>query len=78
VAARVKDLKSRGLESPYLKYFVIARINPLRFSRSAQPPELEATLEKMLASARKLDPSRVKREDLSRMGGPPAEPIEAE
>ena len=31
VTAAVKELKSKGFESPYLRAFVVARINPLRF-----------------------------------------------
>jgi ParB family chromosome partitioning protein len=30
VAAAVKKLKERGLVSPYLRSFVVVRINPLR------------------------------------------------
>jgi ParB family chromosome partitioning protein len=30
VAATMKKLKERGLVSPYLRAFVVARINPLR------------------------------------------------
>ena len=35
VEETVKGLKERGFESPYLKAFVVARINPLRFQRKA-------------------------------------------
>ncbi len=73
VVGVVKALKERGLESPYLKYFVIARLNPLRFTRRGTTAEFEPTIAKMIAAARRFDPAKVKREDLSRMGGPPAE-----
>jgi len=33
----VSELKARGLDSPYLKAFVVARINPLRFQRPGGP-----------------------------------------
>jgi ParB family chromosome partitioning protein len=33
----VKAMKERGLESPYLKAFVVARINP-RGSNASRPP----------------------------------------
>ena len=44
----VKSMKSRGLESPYLKAFVVARINPLRFQRKPTA-DFDETIDKMLA-----------------------------
>ena len=38
VGAAVEKLKERGLTSPYLRSFVVARINPLRFIKGAPPP----------------------------------------
>src|SRR6202022_1673730 len=38
VAAVVKKLKERGLLSPYLRSFVVARINPLRWIKGDAPP----------------------------------------
>jgi ParB family transcriptional regulator, chromosome partitioning protein len=38
VAAAVKKLKERGLVSPYLHSFVVARINPLRWIKGEPPP----------------------------------------
>jgi ParB family chromosome partitioning protein len=73
VIAAVAALKERGLESPYLKAFVVARINPLRFSKS-EPPPLPAVLDKMLASARRFDPAKIRADQVSRAGGPPDEP----
>src|SRR5262245_12083775 len=49
----VKELKERGFESPYLKAFVVARVNPIRFSRGTTKPDFDATLDRMLAAARK-------------------------
>jgi ParB family chromosome partitioning protein len=71
----VAALKERGLESPYLKYYVVARANPLRLSRQTRTPaaDFDETVERMVVSASRLDPSRVRREDLARMGGAPAE-----
>jgi ParB family chromosome partitioning protein len=66
----VKSMKSRGLESPYLKAFVVARINPLRFSKS-KDPDFDATIDKMLASVRKFDSSKIKADQIARTGGPP-------
>jgi ParB family chromosome partitioning protein len=37
VAAAVKKLKERGLGSPYLRSFVVARINPLRRIKGEPP-----------------------------------------
>jgi len=64
----IAELKARGFVSPYLKAFVVARINPLRFQRGATA-ELEATLENMLAAARRFDTGKVKEGDLAAQGG---------
>src|ERR1044071_6387439 len=66
VVEAVNQLRERGLESPYLKAFVLARINPLRFQRGAKadPDDVIAT---MLASAKKFDPARVKAFVLARI-----------
>ena len=37
IAAAVKKLKERGLVSPYLRSFVVARINPLRWIKGEPP-----------------------------------------
>jgi ParB family chromosome partitioning protein len=72
IGEAVQQLKARGLESPYLKAFVLARINPLRFRRgaTADPDEIIA---QMLASARKFDAGKVKADQVARAGGPPDE-----
>ena len=72
VGDAVKALKARGFESPYLKAFVVARINPLRFQRGAKA-EFDETVDKMLASALKFDPSKIKADQLASAGGPPEE-----
>jgi len=72
VVAAMKALKERGFESPYLRPFVIARINPLRFQRGAKA-DFDETIEKMLASASKFKAGSVKPEQLARAGGPPGE-----
>src|SRR6476659_10479422 len=59
VAAAIKGLKERGFESPYLRAFVVARINPLRFQRGAKA-DFDETIDKLIASARKLDAGRIK------------------
>jgi ParB family chromosome partitioning protein len=68
----VSQLKGRGLESPYLKAFVVARINPLRFSRRAAA-DFDETIDKMLGSARRFDPAKIKTDQVARAGGPPEE-----
>jgi ParB family chromosome partitioning protein len=72
IGEAVQQLRARGLESPYLKAFVLARINPLRFRRgaTADPDEIIA---QMLASARKFDAGKVKADQVARAGGPPDE-----
>jgi ParB family chromosome partitioning protein len=68
----VQTLKARGFTSPYLKPFVAARINPIRFSKSTSF-DAAAVLEKMLAAATKFNVDRVKPQDVARTGGPPGE-----
>ena len=68
VAAAMQALKDKGFESPYLRTFVVARINPLRFQRGAKA-DYDETLEKMLASAKKFKADSVKPEQLARAGG---------
>jgi ParB family chromosome partitioning protein len=65
-------LKGRGVESPYLRAFVVARINPLRFSRRATA-DFDETIDKMLASARRFDAGKVRADQVARAGGPPDE-----
>ncbi|MEW6250933.1 MAG: ParB N-terminal domain-containing protein [Planctomycetota bacterium] len=72
VAELVKTLREQGLESPYLRNFIVARLNPLRFRRGATLP-LEETLERMLAAARKFQVEKITPTDLARSGGAPPE-----
>jgi len=69
VGAAAAALKARGFESPYLKNFVVARVNPLRFQRGKRA-DFDATLEKMITAARRFDASKTKVGDLTRAGGP--------
>ncbi|HWE27650.1 MAG TPA: chromosome partitioning protein ParB, partial [Polyangia bacterium] len=72
VGEAVAKLKERGLTSPYLKAFVVARVNPLRFMKGAAPPfdELLATMTKRV---RGMKAENIKPQDLSRSGGAPDE-----
>jgi ParB family chromosome partitioning protein len=68
----VAALKARGFESPYLKAFVVARINPLRFRRSATA-DFDETIEKMLTAARRFDAAKIRPDHVARTGGAPEE-----
>jgi ParB family chromosome partitioning protein len=70
VAGAIKELQARGFQSPYLRAFVVARINPLRFQRAAKA-DFDETLEKMIQAAHKFKPEAVKPEHLARAGGAP-------
>ncbi|HYR88576.1 MAG TPA: ParB N-terminal domain-containing protein [Terriglobia bacterium] len=73
VADVVKRLKERGLTSPYLRTFVVARINPLRWIKGDLPP-LEQVLKTMRERAGKFNVEKIKPQDLASMaGGPPDE-----
>src|SRR5262249_39915302 len=72
VAAAVQRLKQKGMDSPYLKNFVVSRINPLRFQKGAAP-ELDPTLAKMAAAAKKFDAGKIDASQLAAAGGAPAE-----
>ena len=72
VGAAVAALKARGFESPYLRAFVVARINPIRFKRGAKA-EFDDTIEKMTAAAQRFDAGRVRGDQVARAGGAPEE-----
>jgi len=69
----VKRLKERGLTSPYLRTFVVARINPLRWIKG-DLPEVESVLKTMTERAGKFNVEKVRPQDLASMAGPPPEP----
>jgi len=71
VADVVKRLREKGLTSPYLRPFVVARINPLRFSKGEAPP-VDEVLTQMRDKAAKFNVDKVRQQDLMGMaGGPP-------
>jgi ParB family transcriptional regulator, chromosome partitioning protein len=72
VANVVTALKERGLTSPYLRPFVIARINPIRFSKSTEF-DWDEVIDKMIAAAGRFKVDRVKQEDVAKVGGAPPE-----
>jgi ParB family chromosome partitioning protein len=68
VSAAVAALKARGFNSPYLRNFVVARTNPLRFIKG-EPPPLDELLRTMTKRARGMDAGKIKTEDVARTGG---------
>jgi ParB family chromosome partitioning protein len=72
VAEVVKKLKDRGFVSPYLRAFVVARINPLRWIQG-EPPPLEEVLKTMTGRAAKFNTEKIKQEDLASAAGAPDE-----
>jgi ParB family chromosome partitioning protein len=68
VTAAVEKLKARGLTSPYLKPFVVSRVNYTRFSK-ATSFDFDETLNKIVASAQKFNVDRIKQEDVAKAGG---------
>lgn len=72
VAAVVKRLKERGLVSAYLRSFVVARINPLRWIKG-EPPALEDVLKTMRERAGKFNVEKIRPQDLAGAAGPPDE-----
>ena len=66
----VARLKKNGFQSPYLRPFVVARINPLRFMKGKSPP-IDDLLAGMTKRARGMDVDRIKPADVARTGGPP-------
>jgi ParB family transcriptional regulator, chromosome partitioning protein len=68
----VKKLKERGVVSPYLRSFVIARINPLRWIKG-NPPTLEEVLKTMRERAGKFNVEKIRSQDLAGAAGPPDE-----
>jgi ParB family chromosome partitioning protein len=68
VSAAVEKLKAKGLTSPYLKPFVVSRVNYTRFSK-ATSFDFDETLDKIIASATKFNVDRIKQEDVAKSGG---------
>ena len=66
----VNKLKDRGLTSPYLRTFVVARINPLRWIKD-EPPPLAQVLKGMRDKAAKFNVEKISQQDIARTGGAP-------
>ncbi len=70
VIEKVEALKAKGLTSPYLKSFVVARINPLRFRpKDAAPLDFDEVMDRMIKAVEKMNVEKVKVEDLAKSGG---------
>ena len=67
VAEVVKKLKARGFVSPYLKSFVVARSNPLRFMK--EPPQLEDLIKTIRGKVERFNVEKIKQEDITASGG---------
>jgi ParB family chromosome partitioning protein len=67
VAEVVKKLKAKGFVSPYLKTFVVARSNPLRFMKEA--PELEDLLKTIRGRVERFNVDKIKQQDIVASGG---------
>jgi ParB family chromosome partitioning protein len=66
----VQKLKAKGLTSPYLRPFVVARINPIRFSTSTEF-DFDDVLDRMKKAASKFNVDKIRQEDVVRAGGGP-------
>jgi ParB family chromosome partitioning protein len=66
----IAALQARGFKSPYLRSYVVARINPVRFHKmkkgDTRPPmPIAAALTRMAAAARKFNPKTVSMGDVA-------------
>jgi len=68
VTAVVEKLKAKGLTSPYLKPFVVARVNYTRFSK-ATSFDFDETLDKIIASAKKFNTEKITQQDVAKASG---------
>jgi ParB family transcriptional regulator, chromosome partitioning protein len=68
VSGAVAALKARGMTSPYLRAFVVARVNPLRFIKGT-PPALDELLPSMAKRVRAMKLDSIRTEDIARTGG---------
>jgi ParB family transcriptional regulator, chromosome partitioning protein len=70
IVQQVEALKAKGLTSPYLKSFVVARVNPIRFRpKDATPLSFDEAFDRMATAISKFNPEKIKMEDVARSGG---------
>ena len=72
VNTAVAGLKAKGLESPYLKAFVVSRINHLRWVKEKHP-DFDENVDKILAAAKRFIVANVRADQVARSGGAPEE-----
>jgi ParB family chromosome partitioning protein len=72
VDGAIARLKEAGLTSPYLRAFVVGRINPLRFIKG-DPPSLDELMATMTKRAAGMDAGKIKSTDIAASGGVPDE-----
>ncbi len=72
VAVVIGKLRERGLTSPYLRSFVVARINPLRWLQG-ELPSATSVLTTMRDRAARFNVDKVRQEDLAKAVGVPDE-----
>jgi ParB family chromosome partitioning protein len=68
VGAAVKALQEKGFKSPYLRAFVVARVNPLRFMKTVPP--FDEALDDIVKRAARFNAGNVKQEDVASAAGP--------
>ena len=66
----IAELQARGFKSPYLRNYVVARINPIRFQRVKKgeinpPMAMAAALTRMASAVKKFDYDSVRASDLT-------------
>ncbi len=79
VRKAVAGLERRGFRSPYLRTFVVARCNPVRFHKmkkgETKPPmPIAEALTRMLGAAKKFDAAKVRQQDLALVAAVAADP----
>lgn len=67
----IKALQEKGFKSPYLRAFVVARVNPLRFMKTLPP--FDEAVDDILKRAERFNIGNVKQEDISATAGAAAE-----
>jgi ParB family chromosome partitioning protein len=71
----VDALKARGMKSPYLRAFVVARVNPVRWVSEVKI-SVDECLDEAIAKLERFNVEGVKEQDLAKVAGPPPEPEE--
>lgn len=70
IIQQVKAPKAKGLTSPYVNKFVVARVDPIRFQpKDAAPLSFDEAVDRMATATAKFNPEKIKLEDVARSGG---------